>query len=83
MPLLMVTGGFISMLIDKARWIIYVGAVAISFTAARMVFEDGAMEARFHFSKTLVYAASAAAGLAIPGACVLIERLRLRKGRKP
>jgi YjbE family integral membrane protein len=34
MPLLMTAGGLISGLIDKARWLVYVGAAAISFTAA-------------------------------------------------
>ncbi len=37
MPLLMMTGGVISSLIDRAKWLVYVGAIAISFTAARMV----------------------------------------------
>ena len=51
MPLLMTAGGLISALIDKARWLVYVGAAAISFTAARMVFEDKAVDARFHTSQ--------------------------------
>lgn len=44
MPLLMTTGAFISVLIDKAKWLIYLGAFAISFTAVRMVLEDKAIE---------------------------------------
>jgi predicted tellurium resistance membrane protein TerC len=41
MPLLMATGGVISSLIDKAKWLVFVGAIA--FTGMRMVFEDKAI----------------------------------------
>jgi predicted tellurium resistance membrane protein TerC len=43
MPLLMATGGVISSLIDKAKWLVFVGAFAIAFTGMRMVFEDKAI----------------------------------------
>ncbi len=74
MPLLLTAGGFISALIDKARWLIYLGAFAISFTAARMVFQDKAIEARFPVPETLVTLASLFAGLLIPAACWLLNR---------
>jgi YjbE family integral membrane protein len=66
MPLLMTTGGFISMLIDKAKWLVYVGAFAISFTAVRMVLEDKAIEKPFPLGTSLVIILAIAIGLAIP-----------------
>jgi hypothetical protein len=54
MPLLMTTGGFVALLIDRARWLIYIGAAAISFTAASMVLEDKALEPRLGLSPLLV-----------------------------
>jgi YjbE family integral membrane protein len=74
MPLLMIAGGLISSLIDKARWLVYVGAAAISFTATRMVFEDKAVEARIHVGRTEVLLVSVGAALVIPAAFVLIRR---------
>jgi YjbE family integral membrane protein len=81
MPLLMVAGGAISSLIDKARWILYVGAAAISFTAARMVLEDRAIEARLRIGPGLAMLVSLGAAAAIPGLLVLILR-RPRKKEK-
>jgi YjbE family integral membrane protein len=66
MPLLMTTGGFISMLIDKAKWLVYVGAFAISFTAARMVFEDKAIEKQYPLATGVIIAISIVIGVAIP-----------------
>ncbi len=69
MPLLLTTGGFISMLIDRMRWLVWAGAFAISFTAARMVFEDRGIQDRLHPAQPLVLLCSAIAGVAIPAAC--------------
>jgi predicted tellurium resistance membrane protein TerC len=66
MPLLMTTGGFISMLIYKAKWLVYVGAFAISFTAARMVFEDKAIEKQYPLATGVIIAISIVIGVAIP-----------------
>ena len=74
MPLLMVTGGVIARLIDKARWLIYVGAAAISFTAARMVFEDRIIEERLHTVPIVVILVSVAAAIVVPGVFVLASR---------
>ena len=46
MPLLMTTGGVVSLLVDKFRWLVFVGAAVIMFTGSRMVFEDRFIEAR-------------------------------------
>ncbi|HUX41679.1 MAG TPA: YjbE family putative metal transport protein [Rectinemataceae bacterium] len=74
MPLLMMTGGFISTLIDKARWLVYLGAVAISYTAARMVFEDRAVEARFVIPAPIPLEVSLAAAVVIPGVIYLVGK---------
>jgi YjbE family integral membrane protein len=79
MPLLMMTGGVISSLIDRAKWLVYVGAIAISFTAARMVFEDKAIEARFPMVGWMVLLISGIAALVIPGLCILIENYRKKR----
>lgn len=47
MPLLLISGGVISNLIDKFRWLVLVGAAVIIFTGTRMLFEDKFIEARF------------------------------------
>jgi YjbE family integral membrane protein len=75
MPLLMTAGGLISGLIDRARWLVYVGAAAISFTAARMVFEDKAVAARVHAGHGVTLLVSAAAALLIPALLVGGRRL--------
>jgi YjbE family integral membrane protein len=82
MPLLMLTGGVISSLIDKARWLVYVGAIAISFTAARMVFEDKAIELRFPLPGPVPLVISAALAFLLPLACVGIQKgLAMRRLR--
>lgn len=65
MPLLMITGGVISALIERARWLVYVGAAAISFTAVRMFLGDG-MVARW-----MAVSPKAELILAIAGAVLL------------
>jgi YjbE family integral membrane protein len=76
MPLLMTAGGLISALIEKARWLVYVGAAAISFTAARMVFEDKAVVRRIPIGEGGVLLISAAAAILIPAIFILIGRRR-------
>jgi YjbE family integral membrane protein len=76
MPLLMTAGNLISSLIDKARWLVYVGAAAISFTAARMVFEDKAVEERLHVGQGIILLVSAAAAALIPAFIILISKKR-------
>jgi YjbE family integral membrane protein len=81
MPLLMTAGGLISGLIDKARWLVYVGAAAISFTAVRMVLEDKAVDERIRLSQGMVYLVSSVAAVVIPAAIVLITRRRRKDSR--
>jgi len=76
MPLLMTAGGLISNLIDKARWLVYVGAAAISFTASRMLFEDKAVAAYLGVSPLFATLVSAAAAVVVPAIFILAGRLR-------
>ncbi len=46
MPLLMTTGGVVSLLIDKFKWLVFVGAAVIMFAGTRMIFEDNVIEGR-------------------------------------
>jgi YjbE family integral membrane protein len=74
MPLLMVSGGFISMLMNKAKWLVYVGAAAISFTAVRMVFEDRMVASRLTLAPSLVVVIALAGAFLIPGAFAVLNR---------
>jgi YjbE family integral membrane protein len=64
MPLLMGTGGAISMLIDKFKWLVYLGAAVIMFTATRMIFEDKQIEQFLQLNSVLIIIISVAVGLA-------------------
>jgi YjbE family integral membrane protein len=66
MPLLMVTGGSISMLIDRFKWLVYVGAGAICFTGARMIFEDAPIESRLGLHGVAILAISLTIGVVFP-----------------
>ncbi len=80
MPLLLTTGGLVSMLIDRLRWIVWVGAFAISFTAARMILEDRGIASRLHAAGAVVLGCSLAAGLLVPGACWALRAQRVQAG---
>jgi YjbE family integral membrane protein len=77
MPLLLTTGGAISMLIDRFRWLIHLGAFAISFTAAQMVLEDQAVKSLLHVRPAAVLLCAAAAGVLIPAACWALSARRM------
>lgn len=83
MPLLMTTGGFISLLIDRFNWLIFVGAYAITFTAARMVFEDKFIEAKFPEPTWVIILVSAIAGLVVTGFFALLNRWGKRALKGP
>ena len=46
MPLLMTTGGAISLLIDRFKWLVFLGAAVIVFAGTRMIFEDKFIESQ-------------------------------------
>lgn len=76
MPLLMTTGAWISLLVDRFRWLVFVGAFAITFTATRMIFEDRFIDARFHQPAYIVLTVAAFVGLLIPAIFILMNKQR-------
>jgi len=79
MPLLMVSGGFISTLMNKAKWLVYVGAAAISFTAVRMIFEDKMVASKLPLASSLVVVFALAGAVVIPGAFIVLNKYLNRK----
>jgi YjbE family integral membrane protein len=79
MPLLMVAGGAVSALIDKAKWLLYVGAAAISFTAARMILEDRLIAGSLELHGGIVVAISVVAAVLLPLGFVYAPRLAPRR----
>jgi predicted tellurium resistance membrane protein TerC len=79
MPLLMMAGSLISRLVDKARWLVYLGAAAISFTGARMIFEDKAVESRVRAGRGVALLVSAAAAILVPAFILLLGKRRRKK----
>jgi YjbE family integral membrane protein len=65
MPLLMGTGGAISMLIDKFKWIVYVGAAVIMFTATRMILEEKKIEEFFKLNSLFIIIVAIVVGLSM------------------
>ncbi len=78
MPLLMVSGGVISLLIDKLKWLIIVGGAVISYTGTRMIFEDSFVEGKLHPQGILVTIVSILIGLAFPNIVIWINRWKAR-----
>jgi predicted tellurium resistance membrane protein TerC len=65
MPLLMGTGGAISVLIDRFTWLVPLGAGVICFTGSRMIFEDQFIESKLELPPLLILAISVAVGVAL------------------
>jgi YjbE family integral membrane protein len=63
MPLLMTAGGAISMLIDKFKWLVYLGATVIVFAGTRMIFEDKFLEKWIHLPQAFILGISAVVGI--------------------
>jgi YjbE family integral membrane protein len=78
MPLLMATGGAISLLIDRFKWLIYAGAAVIVFAGTRMIFEDKFIESRFPVPTAIVLSVSAIIGI---GATLLFVWYNRRKAK--
>ncbi len=65
MPLLLISGGVISNLIDKFRWLVLVGAAVIIFTGTRMLFEDKFIEERFPVPAAIHYIVAVLMGIGL------------------
>jgi YjbE family integral membrane protein len=79
MPLLMTTGGALSRLIDKFKWIPFFGAAVICFAATRMILEDHFIEPRLGISGTAVTLIGIAVAIVIPGVILLFNRQRVKR----
>jgi predicted tellurium resistance membrane protein TerC len=79
MPLLMTTGGAISLLIDRFRWLVFLGAAVIVFAGTRMIFEDRFIESQFSVPLAIVLTLSIFIGIAVPA---LFFWLNKRKGKQ-
>lgn len=78
MPLLMITGGFVSTLIDRFGWIVYLGAGAICLMAAQMILEDGVVAERLQLGQGTILGVSFAIAVALP---VVFRMLHVRRAR--
>ncbi len=76
MPLLMTAGNWISGLIERFKWLVYVGAFAIVFAATRMIFEDRIIESRFPHSASVELASSVGVAIVIPALFVYLHNRR-------
>jgi YjbE family integral membrane protein len=84
MPLLMTTGGFISRLIDKFKWLPMLGAAVICFTATRMILEDKFIEPKMGLSGTLIIVISIISAFGVTGGILLFNKIRVdRKAKEP
>ena len=66
MPLILLAGGGLSLLIDKYKWLLLIGAAAIVFAGTRMIFLDKFIEPRVSLNSYLIYLICGAAAVAMP-----------------
>jgi YjbE family integral membrane protein len=78
MPLLLSTGGAISLLIDRFKWLIFIGAAVIVFAGTRMIFEDRFIESQLHMPSAIVLTISALIGITGPALFVWFNRRKAK-----
>jgi YjbE family integral membrane protein len=78
MPLLMGTGGAISFLIDKFKWLVFLGAAVIVFTGSRMIFEDNFIASRLPVPLAIVLTVSVFIGIAVPAFFIWLNKRKAR-----
>jgi YjbE family integral membrane protein len=79
MPLLMATGGLISRLIDKFRWIPFLGAAIICYVGMDMIFTDKFLEKYIELPHLAVILIAIAFGLIFPTIIFLINKRKAAK----
>jgi YjbE family integral membrane protein len=79
MPLLMTTGGLISNLIDKFKWIPFLGAAVISYVGMEMILKDKFIVNYIDLPEISTIIISIAFGLLFPTIIVLINRRKAGK----
>jgi len=82
MPLLLLTGGFISKAIDKLKWLPFLGAAVICFTGARMVMEDKFIRPNLGLGTGVIIGISIGIGLLFPGILIVINMVRAKREKK-
>jgi predicted tellurium resistance membrane protein TerC len=75
----MTTGGAISRLIDKFKWLPFVGAAVICFAATRMILEDKFIEPRLGISLIMITVIEVVVGILVPAVILLLNKLRERR----
>jgi len=78
MPLLMTTGGAISLLIDRFRWLVFLGAAVIVFAGTRMIFEDRFIESKFPVPLAIVLTVSIFIGIAVPALFFWLNKRKVK-----
>lgn len=73
MPILIAAGGFVSLLIDRFRWLAYLGAAVIAFTGGRMVLESAPVAATLGLGASTVLMISLALGVVLPASYRLLH----------
>lgn len=76
MPLLLLAGGALSLLIDRYRWLVFVGAGAICFAGARMIVEDERIRALVAVRGPEVAGIGLATAIVLPAIFLLLRRRR-------
>lgn len=76
MPLLMTTGGAVSLLIDRFKGLVYIGAGVICLTGTRMIFKDAVVEPWIGLHPAVSFAIAAIVGFAFSGAFMAWNRRR-------
>jgi len=74
MPLLMATGGFVSHLIDKFKWIPFVGAAVICYVGMDMILTDKFLDSYWNLPETLIILTSIVFGLLYPTVIYLFRK---------
>jgi YjbE family integral membrane protein len=67
MSLLITTGAFISRLIDRFKWIPFIGAMVITFTGVRMILEDSFIQTHLELTSPAVIIIAASVSLLFTG----------------
>jgi predicted tellurium resistance membrane protein TerC len=70
----MTTGGAISLLIDKFKWLVFVGGAVILFAATRMIFEDNLIASKFPVPTAIILAVSVLVGIGVATLFTWINR---------
>ena len=82
MPLLMTTGGLVSRLIDKFKWIPFLGAAVISYVGMDMILTDRFLVKYIEPSHFLTILVSVAFALAFPSIIFLINKYQRKSSSK-